>query len=246
MKKSNQIIALLVASSLLFASNASAKSVTRAANDDRPSTTEKVLGALAIGAIVGVAAYALADDDDHHYRGGRYYRSQRDYRRYDRHHRRYERHHRRYDRRHYSPGHHRRAYIAFSNGFTSFAIGYERPGYRMHHARPYWYRHGGIHFYRVPYRYKRAYSRAWNAGWERGYWAGYLQGKHDAMNRQGRYSRYDGYQNGQQLWGYSSEYGNYDQYAQAFDRSYTSGYEQAYSGRDYGEDDFGYEYQNRY
>jgi hypothetical protein len=229
MKITTKITALLVAFSLLFASNASARTAAPQPDDDEPSTTEKVIGALAVGAIAGVAYWALTDDDDHHRRG--YYRDRRDYRG---HRRGYEYNHRR--------GHYRgprvSTYVAFNNGFSSFAIGY--PGHRPHRElRPYWYRHDNIRFYRVPYRYNQRYDQAFNAGWERGYWAGYMQGRHDARNRGHCREQFRKYGN-DRLWGYDRRMGDYRSYSRAFESSYEAGYLHAYNGRDYGCENFGY------
>jgi len=221
-------IALLVAFSLLFASNAYARSAA-APVPDEPSRTEKVLGALAVGAIAGIAYYALKDNDHHRYRDHRY----GDQRHRDRYYR--DQRHRGYDRR-YGRGTGWSGYIAFSNGFTSLMIGSPYHHYRGP-VRGHWQSVSGYRFYRQPYRYNQRYCRAYNSGWERGYWAGYIQGMHDARNRGQCRSSYQ--HGGGHVWGYDRSYGDYNRYSNAFGQAYSSGYNHAYYGHEYGQDNFG-------
>lgn len=230
MKGITKSIALLLAFSLLFASNAQA--FTAAPQPDDDSTTEKVLGALAIGAVAGIAYYVLTDNDDHYRRGyGRHY-DRRDYRRGQ---------YRGYDRGHYGRynDYRRGGYIAFNAGFSSFSVS---AGYRYGHHRgpkPYWHRHGNIKFYRVPYSYHPRYDQAFNSGWERGYWAGYLQGRHDASRRYRCQERFIHHGNST-LWGYNHGVGSYSNYSRAFTSAYSKGYLHAYQGRNYGYNNFGF------
>jgi hypothetical protein len=201
---------------LFLAATSIAEAADRYYKHKKRSTTEKVVTAVAVGAIAGLAIYAATKDRGH----DRYY-SQRHYRGPRRHH----------------PG--PRSYVAVGFGFDSYNVG--SPHYRKYrHNRPggYWADVRGMRFYRTPYRYNPRYDRAFNAGWERGYWAGYLQGLNDARYRSPYYDRFQW--NQRNLWGYAPGYGHHNSYERAFHRAFSIGYRHGFYGRGYGHEGFGF------
>ena len=183
----------------------------------KKSTTEKVVTAVAVGAIAGLALYAATRDHNH-------------------------RDHRHYNRGYRSHRQHRPAVFA-EIGYQNYSVG--NPHYRNHRGnRGYWYSNRGMRFYRMPYRYNHRYDRAFNAGWERGYWAGYLQGRHDVMNGFRFHGRYSWQQ--RSLWGYAPNHGQYRQYERAFHKSYSVGYRHGFYRQNYGHEGFGFRMNVRY
>ena len=157
-----KIISSMVIIAFFFATTGLAEAQVKRRHHHKKSTTEKVLTTLAVGAVVGAAAYGLSKIDD----------------------RNRVRAHVRYNHR---P---RGSYVAFGLGFDRYVVGSPYYRARHRHNNGYWYRKGNFRFYRVPYRYNPRYDRAYNMGWERGYWAGYLQGIQDSRHRRGYYDRY--------------------------------------------------------
>lgn len=204
-----KIIAGFVVVAFFFAATGLAEAQVNRRHE-RKSTTEKVVTALAVGAVVGAAVYGLSKLDD------------RDHRRVA--------HPVRYNQRS------SRVYVAHRHNFERYVVG--SPHLRIRYSKPdgYWYREGNFRFYRVPYRYNPRYDRAYNMGWERGYWAGYLQGMQDSRQRSGYYDRYQQQGN---PWGYNSQMGGGSSYTRAFSRAFEAGYNHAFYGQRYGHNGFG-------
>lgn len=161
MRHMMKMTAILTVVAFVFAMIPPAQATSKYVPVEEKSTTEKVVTAVAVGAIAGLAIYALSKSDKRHHR---HYRSHRPYR--------------------------HRGFVAFDLGFSSYSVGspYVRA---RHNPHGYWVRHSGMQFYRVPYVYNHRHDRAYNAGWERGYWAGYIQGLNDSRYRYGYNDRFD-------------------------------------------------------
>jgi hypothetical protein len=134
----------------------------------------------------------------------------------------------------YSP----RQYVAVSAGFRSYSVGNPAGPHYRYRPRGQWFSHNGLRFWRVPYVYNPSYNPAFNAGWERGYWAGYLQGLNDSRLRGAFMDRF--YWDQRNLWGYSSGFGPYSNYEQAFHMAFRVGYRHGFRGYQYGYESFGF------
>lgn len=205
-----KITAVVTAAAFLFTVVGAANADDRYGRHERSSTTKKVIKSLAVGAIAGLAYYALTRDDHrvnsrvsigYQSRGGR-------------------------------------SYVAFGADFNSYAVGSPFTHRSWRSERGYWHRDRHFRFYRIPYRYNSRYDRAFNAGWERGYWAGYLQGLNDSRNRFAYDSRF--YWPHRSYWGYSPAFGSHRSYQRAFVEAFRIGYEHAWRGYSYGHDGFGF------
>jgi hypothetical protein len=232
MKNFNNIIVLLLVAMLLMGSNAVTSAF--AANTTAPAEDgkgKKILKAVAVAAVIGVAAYAISKSDDRRYSSRRSGNDRRSG----------------YDRRNsYNRQRgNRRSYTAVNYGFQRHNSRNSRNNrYSRRGSDRFRVSVGRLNFEWRPYDNDRRYDRAFNEGWERGYYAGFLQGQEDRQRRQRFDDRFSWDQ--RTMWGYARDMGSHRTYEKAFQRAFKSGYRGGFERREYGDNNFGRSSGRRY